>query len=104
MKLHEAGIENAVASMGCDLSDHQARLLAAVKEVIVLYDGNEAGYSGADAAKAKLEQLGVTVRIARLPEDTEPDDLHPRALRWLVNGMQQLDLTEVSFWIRTDND
>ncbi len=101
MKLYEAGIENVVASMGCDLSDHQARLLAdATKDVIVLYDGNEAGYSGADAAKAKLEQLGVTARIARLPEDTEPDDLHPRALRWLVNGMRALDLTELSFWVR----
>lgn len=99
LKLYEAGIGNVVASMGCELSDHQATLLKTAKDVIVLYDGDEAGGSGAELAKEKLEGKGVKVRLARLPQGTKPDDLSPKALRWLVNGLQQLDLEQVSFWV-----
>ena len=99
LKLFEAGFENVVAAMGCDVSAHQVELLSQAKEVIILFDGNEAGRSGAEAVKAKLKDR-IPVRVAHLPDDTEPDDLSPRALRWLVKGMQALDLGEVKFWVR----
>lgn len=101
LKLYEAGLSNVVASMGCELSDHQAALLKPAKDVIVLYDGDEAGWSGAELAKEKLEGQGVKVRLARLPAGMQPDDLSPRAIRWLVNGLQQLDLPGVSLWVET---
>lgn len=100
VKLADAGFANVVASMGCELSDAQARLCAEAKEVIVLFDGDEAGRKGAEHAKAKLAPY-VPVRIVRLPDGFEPDSLSPKALRWLVNGMQTLDLTEVSFLARS---
>jgi len=101
MKLHEMGFPNVVASMGCSLSEAQARLLAEAKEVIVLYDGNEAGWKGATAAR-ELLVVKTTVRLIRLPAGNkpagyEPEDLSARALRWAVNGLRQLDLAEVSF-------
>lgn len=100
MKLHEAGFPNVVASMGCEVSDYQLELLARAKDVIVLFDGNEAGREGAKHVVERLGE-GSTVRLVHLPDDTEPDDLSPQALRWLVNGMQVLDLTRVSFSINS---
>lgn len=96
MKLFEAGIEGVVAIMGCELSDHQARLLSTHTEVILLFDGNAAGQAGAISARAKLADH-TTVRLVHLPDGLEPDDLDPKALRWLVRGMSILNLAEISF-------
>ena len=98
--LHQAGFTNVVAAMGCELSDHQARLLAQAKEVVVLFDGNQAGWSGAEAVRQKLAGQTI-VRIARLPENTEPDDLSRQELRWLINGLQVLNLEDASFRFRS---
>lgn len=96
LKLYEAGILNVVAPMGCELSDRQARLLADAKEVIILFDGNDAGRRGTVTAQEKLANY-VPVRIVKLAEDTEPESFSPKTLRWLLNGMSALDLSEVSF-------
>lgn len=100
VKLHEYGFPNVVAAMGCELSDQQARLMSEAKEVIILFDGNDAGYKGAAHAKEKIAQY-VPVRMVKLPEKTEPEDFSPKALRWLINGISSLDLAEVSFLART---
>lgn len=96
LKLHEAGFQNVVAVMGCDLSDHQAELLAKAPSITLLFDGNEAGWSGSAAAEAKLVNR-VPTRNVHLPEGIEPDDLSARALRWVLNGVQQLDLAFAGF-------
>lgn len=96
MKLYEAGLTNAVASMGVELSATQAKLLGAAKEVVLLFDGNEAGWSGALKAKEQLAPL-TKVRLVKLPAGMEPDMLPPKALRWLIAGLQALDLAELSF-------
>lgn len=100
VKLYEFGIPNVVAAMGCELSDSQVQLLREAKEVIVLFDGDDAGRKGAERAQAKLTPY-LPVRLVRLPDGTEPEDFSPKALRWLINGMTALDLSEVSFLIRT---
>lgn len=95
LKLHEAGLLNAVASMGCTLSDKQAELIQEAKEVMVLFDGDEAGMAGANEAKERLGSK-MPVRLVRLPLDTEPEDLSPQAMRWLVFGLKNLDLSELT--------
>ena len=97
--LYEAGFVNVVASMGSELSDAQAELLKTAAEVTVLFDGNEAGYSGAETVRERLSST-LPVRIARLPTGTEPEDLSPDALRWLLAGMRSFDLAEISFTVR----
>jgi DNA primase len=96
MKLTEAGLPNVVATMGVEVSPYQAKLLASAKDIVVLFDGDEAGRKGADKIK---EQLGGTipVRIIRLPTGTKPDQLAPKMLRWLVNGVRALDIIELSY-------
>ena len=96
LKLFEAGIDVVGAIMGCELSEHQAKLLAPHAEVILLFDGNAAGLAGAVSAREKLAER-TTVRLVRLPEGLEPDDLDPKALRWLVRGVSILNITEISF-------
>lgn len=100
MKLAEAGFPNTVAVMGCEVSDAQARLMTDAKDVIVIFDGNDAGWSGAETARTMLSPR-LPVRVVKLPPGREPEDLSPRMLRWLVNGMQALDLSNVSFAPRT---
>ena len=95
LKLHEAGLPNVVASMGCELSAAQSELLCAGREVIVLYDGNDAGWSGAEKVREQLSAR-LTVRLVRLPSGCEPETLSPKGLRWLVNGLRALDLTEIA--------
>jgi DNA primase len=96
MKLYEAGVQHVVAAMGCELSERQAELLAQFPEVVVLFDGDEAGRAGAEAAKARLQGRTI-VRTIHLPDGRKPDDLSARALKWLINGVQLLDLEEVRY-------
>ena len=101
MKLFELGFPNAVASMGCALSEPQAQLLSEhASDVTILYDGNDAGRGGAAAARALLEPRGVRARVVWLPDGAQPDSIPPRALRWALRGVKELDLAEVRFSLR----
>jgi DNA primase len=103
IKLFEIGFPNAVACMGSALSDAQAEQLFEAKEVIILFDGDNSGTSGAETARDKLKDK-VKVRLVRLPQDTAPDDFPPRALRWLINGVMSLNLSEISLSQYTDSE
>jgi DNA primase len=97
VKLAELDYPNVVASMGCSLSEAQAQLLAAhASEVVILYDGDDAGWAGATAARELLGER-LRVRVVRLPVGAQPDTLPKRALRWAISGAQELDLAELSF-------
>jgi DNA primase len=96
--LSERGIENAVASMGCSLSEAQADLLSEyAAHVAVLYDGDDAGRGGSLQALELLEKRGVPAARVLLPESTEPEDHPARLLRWAVSGARLLGLREVAF-------
>jgi len=96
VKLYDLGFPNVVATMGAELSVHQAKLLGDFPEVFILFDGDEAGQTGATTARSRLAP-SVTTRLIRLPPTIKPDDLPAKMLRWLVNGMHALDLAEVAF-------
>ena len=95
MRLYEWGHPNAVASMGARLSSAQSQLLSVVPEVIVIFDGDDAGRQGSAKANELLVQVGATSRVGVLPNGRSPDEVEPRALRWLINGMRALDLSRV---------
>lgn len=98
MALSELGVPNAVASMGCSLSDAQADLLAEhASHVAILYDGNEAGRGGSLDALARLEARGVSATRIVLPEGTTPEDQPQRLLRWALSGARLLSLRELAF-------
>jgi hypothetical protein len=61
---------NAVCSMGEELSDQQAYLLRG-KTVFILFDRDFQGYVGAKQAEAKLKEYGATPIILELPDGFE---------------------------------
>ena len=75
-----AGAEATVASMGTALTAEQARLLARyTEEVVVAYDGDEAGETAARRALGILLAEGLGVRRARFPGGHDPDSLRLEA-------------------------
>jgi DNA primase len=95
-----SGIEGAVASMGTALTPEQARLLARfADEVVVGYDGDEAGENAARRALPILLGQGLAVRRARLPAGEDPDSLRlargPAALRAAVEEAEDLVVAEL---------
>jgi DNA primase len=75
-----AGIDTAVASMGTSLTAEQARLLARFgDEVVVGYDGDEAGETASRRALPILLQHSLAARRARFPEGEDPDSLRVKS-------------------------
>lgn len=67
--LHQAGFDNAVASMGTALTQEQIRLLSRfTKELILCYDNDKAGTMATDRALELLQNTEFTVRVLRLPQ------------------------------------
>jgi len=75
IKAWQAGVRNGVAAMGTALTERHARTIRGMaKRVIVCYDGDGAGQSAAQKAIPLLEADGGEVRVALLPEGTDPDE------------------------------
>ena len=66
--LHQAGFDNAVASMGTALTVEQTRLLSRyTKELILCYDNDNAGQLATQRALDILKNSEFTVRVLQLP-------------------------------------
>ena len=70
-----AGIENGVATLGTALTDVHVKMLRRnVDKVILCYDADDAGQNATFKNAKVLEEAGLQVRVARLPEGYDPDD------------------------------
>ena len=66
--LHQAGFDNAVASMGTALTTEQIRLLGRyTKELVLCYDNDNAGQLATERALEMLNNTEFTVRVLKLP-------------------------------------
>lgn len=75
LKMHQAGIENTVATLGTAMTQEQARLLRRfVEEVVLLFDGDDAGQREALRAVEVLRAEGLKVWVVSLPGGKDPDD------------------------------
>jgi DNA primase len=71
-----AGVEGAVATMGTALTPEQAKLLSRyADEVVVAYDGDDAGEKAHRRALPLLLAAGLAVHRAELPGGHDPDSL-----------------------------
>lgn len=74
LSMHQAGIENTVASSGTSLTTEQIRLISRyTKNVTILYDGDSAGIHAALRGTDMILEEGMNVRIVVLPPDEDPD-------------------------------
>jgi DNA primase len=87
LALHQAGFASAVASCGTTLSLTQIGLLAAAgaKELVLLFDGDEAGRSAVARVAPELLRAELAARVAVVPRtgigQNDPDVLVARAGR-----------------------
>lgn len=74
LSMHQAGIENTVASSGTSLTSEQIRLIRRyTKNITILYDGDSAGIHAALRGTDMILEEGMNVRIVVLPPDEDPD-------------------------------
>ena len=74
ISMHQAGIENVVASSGTALTQGQIRMIHRLtNNVTVLYDGDAAGIKAALRGIDLLLEAGLNIKIVLLPEGEDPD-------------------------------
>jgi DNA primase len=74
--VYEAGFKNVVAGQGTAFTELHAKLLKRVcNEVVLCYDSDNAGYGAAEKAFKILSPIGLTVKVATLPQGEDPDSL-----------------------------
>lgn len=100
--LHQAGFDNAVATMGTALTPDHVRLMSRfTKEVVLCYDNDAAGVEATQRAMTVLRDSDFSVRVLQLPRrktesgelvKQDPDDFikfqGPAAFEMLLSGSE----------------
>ncbi len=75
IRASSVGINNCVATMGTAFTKEQAMLLKKITDNIILcFDGDEAGNEATLSAIEVLKEFNINPRIIRLPEGLDPDE------------------------------
>ncbi len=91
ISIHQAGFDNAVASLGTSLTAEQARLISQyVNQVIIAYDADGAGQKATRRAISLFEETGVKIRVLSIPDAKDPDEyikkFGPARFKLLLEG------------------
>jgi DNA primase len=105
--LHQAGFENAVASLGTSFTAEQAAELRKYAEYVFLcFDGDAAGSAAAtkaiDVASKEIEHTGSPVRIVLLPPGDDPDSFVRREGAEAFRGL--LETAKPALQFRIDSE
>ena len=96
LALNQAGIANAVASMGTALTDQQLKEIARfTRNIYLAFDADAAGQSAMLRALELAKKLGLTLRVVSMPQGKDPADLMaeaggPRSFRELGDAAPTL--------------
>ena len=94
ISLHQAGVENVVASSGTSLTEGQIRLIGRfTRNVTVIYDGDPAGIKASLRGIDMILREGLNVRVVLLPDGDDPDSF-----------AQKHNATELKEFIRTHEE
>ncbi|MBT4761408.1 MAG: DNA primase [Bdellovibrionaceae bacterium] len=75
LALYQSGIKNIVATLGTALTEHHAKLLKRYsKNVVVLFDGDQAGQNAAKRSLPFLLEAELYPKALTLPDGQDPDD------------------------------
>ncbi|MBQ4071687.1 MAG: DNA primase [Clostridia bacterium] len=75
ISLHQAGINNVVASLGTAFTSEQARLLSRyTKKVFLCFDSDEAGQKATARTLKILPEAGIETVVIEIPGEKDPDD------------------------------
>jgi DNA primase len=74
ISLHQAGIENVVASGGTSLTQEQLRIIKKyTNNLTIIYDGDAAGVKAALRGLDMAVEEGLQVRLVLIPDNEDPD-------------------------------
>ncbi len=75
ISIHAAGLDNAVAALGTALTDEHARMIAQyADEVVLAYDGDEAGQKATRRVIDIFRPTGLMVKVLRIEGAKDPDE------------------------------
>ena len=98
--MHQAGFTNAVAGCGTALTNEQVRLLSRyAKEIILVYDNDEAGQKALNKAISLFEQVDIKISIPTLSGGKDPDEIIKNLGRARFADMLENSSNEVEFAI-----
>lgn len=73
--LHQYGFDCAVASLGTSLTEEHAVLLSRyTDQVMLIYDGDDAGQNATRRAIPMLEKAGLQVKVLQMRDAKDPDE------------------------------
>lgn len=101
ISMHQAGFNNAVASLGTAFTSQQASLLKRyTDEVLLAYDSDGAGVKAALRAIPILKEAGVSVRIINMKPYKDPDEfiknLGKEEFQYRIDNAQNSFMFEIS--------
>lgn len=98
--MHQAGFTNAVAGCGTALTNEQVRLLSRyAKEIILVYDNDEAGQKALNKAISLFDQVDVKISIPTISGGKDPDEIIKNLGRARFADMLENSSNEVEFAI-----
>ena len=98
ISLHQAGIENVVASSGTSLTEGQIKLIRRyTPNITILYDGDAAGIKASFRGIDMILKEGLNVRVVLFPDGDDPDSF---ARKHSVTEIQQFIATHAQDFIR----
>lgn len=75
IRAYTIGVKNVIATMGTAVTKTQALLIKKMaKEIILCFDGDEAGAKATMACADILLNIGVTPKVIRLEDNMDPDE------------------------------
>lgn len=74
ISMHQAGVENVVASSGTSLTVEQIRLIKRyTQNLVILYDGDEAGIKAALRGSDMALEEDMNLKVVLIPDGHDPD-------------------------------
>lgn len=98
ISMHQAGIENVVASSGTALTEDQIRLIKRyTPNITILYDGDPAGIKASFRGIDMVLEQGMNVRVVLFPDGEDPDSY---ARKYRHAELEELITTKAQDFIR----
>lgn len=103
MQMHQAGIENVVASSGTSLTVEQIKLIKRfTTNITVIYDGDAAGIKASMRGIDMILSEGMSVRVVPLPAQDDPDSFaRKHTATQIEEYIQEHEEDFLSFKVRT---
>ena len=99
IQMHQAGIENVVASSGTALTPDQIRLINRLtKNITVLFDGDAAGLRASLRGIDLILEEGMNVKVCTFPDGDDPDSFAKKTpLNELIAYLEDQSMDFIQF-------